>query len=168
MIDPTQLSGGTTTTAPGVSSGKKDELGQDAFLKLMVAQLANQDPFKPVDPSAFLGQLAQFSTVTGIQDMKSSIGSLADSLRSSQVLDGTTMVGHSVLAVSDSAVLGATGEVSGAVDLPEGVSAAVIAVTDASGQLLRRIQLPAKEGTAEFKWDGLMDNGTRAAAGTYD
>jgi flagellar basal-body rod modification protein FlgD len=167
MIDPTQLLN-SDAVSPGVNSAaKKDTLGQDAFLELMVTQLKNQDPFKPVDPSAFLGQLAQFGTVTGIQDMKNSISTLADSLRSSQVLGGTSLVGHNVLATSDTATLGASGAVEGAVDLPEGVSAAAIAITDASGALVRRIQLPTQEGTTEFKWDGKTDNGARAAAGTY-
>jgi flagellar basal-body rod modification protein FlgD len=167
MIDPTQLIN-SDASSPGVTSGtKKDDLGQDAFLKLMVTQLKNQDPFKPTDPSAFLGQLAQFSTVTGIEGMKDSIASLSDSLRSSQVLGGTTLVGHDVLSVSKTAALGATGGVGGAVEIPTGASAAVVAVTDSSGALVRRMQLATTAGTADFKWDGTTDAGARAAAGTY-
>jgi flagellar basal-body rod modification protein FlgD len=121
------------------------QLGQDAFLKLMLTQLKNQDPFKPQDPAAFIGQLAQFSTVSGIQGMQQNISTLSDALRSAQVLDGTTLVGHTVRAVSDTAQLGAAGAVEGSVTIPEGVSTAALVVTDASGQEL----------------------GERAAAGTY-
>jgi flagellar basal-body rod modification protein FlgD len=167
MIDVSQLTN-SDAVAPGVSSAaKKDTLGQGAFLELMVTQLKNQDPFKPVDPSAFLGQLAQFGTVTGIQEMQSSISTLADSLRSSQVLDGTSLVGHEVIAAGNKATLGATGDVDGLVDLPEGVSAAAIAITDAAGTLVRRMQLPAQQGSYEFTWDGKADNGSRAPAGNY-
>jgi flagellar basal-body rod modification protein FlgD len=162
-IDPV----GSALGASASGTKKKDALGQDAFLELMVTQLKNQDPFKPVDPSQFLGQLAQFGTVTGIQDMQKSIGTLADSLRSSQVLGGTSLVGHDVLAVSDTATLGASGTIHGAVTNPEGTSAAVMVVTDASGQLVRRIPLSPQQGTVDFAWDGNTDLGVRAPAGTY-
>jgi len=150
-----------------IGSSKKDALGQDVFLELMVTQLKNQDPFKPVDPSEFLGQLAQFGTVTGIQDMQKSIGSLSDSLRSSQVLGGTTLVGHEVLAVADEATLGATGVVNGAVTIPEDTNSAVLAITDAAGQLVKRVPLSSQQGTTNFTWDGTTDLGTRADAGVY-
>ena len=165
-IDSVNNNGAADPTA-GIGSSKKDVLGQDVFLELMVTQLKNQDPFKPVDPSEFLGQLAQFGTVTGIQDMQSSIGNLADSLRSSQVLGGTTLVGHDVVAVADEATLGLTGEIKGAVTIPEGTNSAVLVITDASGQLVKRVPLSSQEGTTNFTWDGTTDLGERAAAGNY-
>src|SRR4026209_1422384 len=98
------------TGAPGAAqqgSGikKKDQLGQAEFLQLMLAQLKNQDPFKAMDPSQFLGQLAQFGTVTGIQDMQNAFTSLSDAMRASQVLDGASMVGRDVLVPSDTVTL---------------------------------------------------------------
>lgn len=147
--------------------GKKDQLGQGQFLELMVAQLKNQDPFKAMDPSQFLGQLAQFGTVTGIQEMQGAFASLSAALRSSQVLDGSNMVGREVLLAANQAVLGATGSISGAVDIPTGASSVEVSVRDVSGQLVRRMQMPTAEGLGEFSWDGLADNGTRLPAGRY-
>lgn len=167
MIDPAQFINSEASAAAAAGGARKDELGQDAFLKLMITQLRNQDPFKPVDPTEFLGQLAQFSTVTGIQGMQRSLTTLADSLRSSQVLGGTTLVGHDVQSVSDTAALGATGSVAGTVTIPEGTAGAVLAVSDASGALVRRIQLPVQQGSADFSWDGRTDTGARAPAGAY-
>jgi flagellar basal-body rod modification protein FlgD len=149
------------------SVASKDKLGQAQFMQLMIAQLRNQDPTKPVDPSQFLGQLAQFGTVSGIQDMQNSLSTLSDSLRSSQLLGGTSLVGHDVLAVADTARLGAAGGLSGAIEIPEGTNAAVVVVTDASGQLVRRIPLSTQQGMAEFQWDGNTDLGDRAPAGNY-
>ncbi len=153
-------------TGGAAASGKK-ELGQDAFLTLMLSQMKNQDPFKPQDPSAFIGQLAQFSTVSGIQAMQTNISSLSDALRSSQVMDGTSLVGRSVLSVATGATMGDTGGVQGAVTIPAGTSVAAIAVTDASGQLIRRMPLSSQQGTTSFNWDGSTDLGTRAPAGNY-
>jgi flagellar basal-body rod modification protein FlgD len=159
----------TDSTQSGAMSSvaNKDKLGQAQFMQLMIAQLRNQDPTKPMDPSEFLGQLAQFGTVSGIQDMQNSLSTLSDSLRSTQLMGGTNLVGHDVLAAADAAALGTTGTISGAIDIPAGTNAAILAVTDASGQLVRRIPLSTQEGLTSFTWDGSTDLGERAPAGTY-
>src|SRR5688500_2262177 len=89
--------GAAGSASQGNGVKKKDQLGQAEFLELMIAQLKNQDPFTAMDPSQFLGQLAQFGTVSGISEMKEAFGTLSDAMRSSQVLDGATMVGREVL-----------------------------------------------------------------------
>jgi flagellar basal-body rod modification protein FlgD len=157
------------SSASGAASAtqKKDELGQDAFLKLMIAQIKNQDPTKPSDPSEFLGQLAQFSTVSGIQNMQDSISSLSNALRGSQVLNGTTLVGHAVLAAGNEAALGDTGSVFGATTIPAGASDATVLVTDATGQQVARIPVSTQQGEADFTWDGTNGLGERVPAGTY-
>lgn len=165
-IDPTSGVNGASN-ANAAASAAKSALGSEEFLTLMVTQMKNQDPFKPQDPTAFLGQLAQFSTVTGIQDMQGSLTSLSDALRSSQVLGGSTLVGHEVLADADKATLGETGDVRGAVEIPEGTSNAMLVVTDSSGQFVRRMQLSAQKGPQDFTWDGTTDQGVRAPAGNY-
>lgn len=156
-----------TGGAAGTAAARRNELGQDAFLQLMIAQMKNQDPTKPADATEFLGQLAQFSTVTGVQQMRDSIATLSDALRSSQVLGGTSLVGHAVLAESDTAALGEAGEIYGATTVPAGASEATILITDSSGQQVARIQLPATEGEVEFVWDGTNGLGERVPPGEY-
>ena len=151
--------------ATGAKSSSS-ELGQDEFLKLMLSQMKNQDPFKPQDPGAFIAQLAQFSTVSSTQAMQKDISTLSDSLRSSQVIDGTSLVGHNVMAATDTASLGAAGSVNGAVSIPDGTTVAMLTVTDASGQLVRKMPLSTQTGLNAFAWDGTTDNGTRAPAGS--
>ena len=145
----------------------KDQLGQAEFLELMIAQLKNQDPFKAMDPSQFLGQLAQFGTVSGISEMKEAFGTLSDAMRSSQVLDGATMVGREVLLPSDEVLLHAEGTVKGAIDVPTGTNALQVNIRDINGTLVRSLPLPTTSGLQEFSWDGVADNGTRAPAGEY-
>jgi flagellar basal-body rod modification protein FlgD len=156
---------GAATDFGGVT--KKDQLGQAQFMQLMIAQLRNQDPTKPMDPSSFLSQLAQFGTVTGIQNMQDSLSTLSDSLRSSQVLGGTTLVGHYVLADASEGSIGATGDIAGTTTIPDGTSEASLVITDSSGQLIRRMPLSSQPGEAQFLWDGTTDVGTRAPAGNY-
>ena len=153
--------------ATAASGAPQAELGQDAFLTLMLAQLRNQDPLKPLEPQEFLGQLAQFSSVTGIQGMKDSVAELASSLRSSQVLEGATLVGRSVLAVGNAAQLDATGGVSGAITTPEGATSIDVSVKDTSGALVRQFSVAPQAGNTAFAWDGTDSRGSRAAAGAY-
>jgi flagellar basal-body rod modification protein FlgD len=160
------VSGSAQTTDLG-GVAKKDQLGQAQFMQLMIAQLRNQDPTKPMDPSAFLGQLAQFGTVSGIQNMQDSLSTLSDSLRSSQVLGGTTLVGHYVLADASEGSIGTTGEIAGTTTIPEGATEASLVITDSSGQLIRRMPISSQQGEAQFLWDGTTDLGTRAPAGNY-
>jgi flagellar basal-body rod modification protein FlgD len=159
--------GAAGSASQGSGVKKKDQLGQAEFLELMIAQLKNQDPFKAMDPSQFLGQLAQFGTVSGISEMKEAFGTLSDAMRSSQVLDGATMVGREVLLPSDEVLLQAEGTVKGAIDVPTGTNALQVNIRDANGALVRRMTLPTTSGLQEFSWDGIADNGTRAAAGEY-
>src|SRR5688572_26319377 len=102
-VDPYAFLNGNKTST--TSTTPNDELGQNAFLKLMIAQLKNQDPMKPQDPSEFMSQLAQFSQVTSVQNMEKSIQDLAGSLRSTQVLNGASLVGRDILSPADTYTL---------------------------------------------------------------
>ncbi len=165
-VDPiSALSAQTTSAAAGAKA--RDRLDQKSFLQLMIAQFKNQDPTKPKDPSEFLGQLAQFSTVSGIQEMQGSLSTLSDALRSSQVLDGAVLVGHQVLAPADSIQYSGSGAVNGAFDIPDGATAVELNIKDAAGQLVRRITVPAQSGMTDFVWDGITDRGTSTPAGQY-
>ncbi len=155
--------GGSATTA----ASSRTELGSEAFLQLLVAQMKNQDPTKPADPTEMLGQLAQFSTVSGIQEMQESIADLSAAMRSSQVLGGTSLVGHIVLADADTAALGDTGEVYGTTTIPAGASEANLLIKDASGQQIARLPLSITEGEVQFTWDGTNGLGERVPAGEY-
>lgn len=148
---------------------RSEQLGQEDFLALMVAQLRNQDPFKPMENGDFLAQMAQFSTVSGIQEMQSAITQLAESLYSNQVLQASSLVGKTVEAPLGRAALGDEGAVSGSLDLSSSAGNAVVNIKDASGALVKRLPLGSvSAGTAEFVWDGTDSNGARAAPGVYD
>lgn len=146
---------------------KKTEIGQDDFLKLMTTQLQAQDPFKPMDSSQFLGQIAQFSQVSGLQSLNTAFADLAGSLNANQTLQGASLVGREVLVPGETLSLDGSGEVGGAVDLPRSGWLS-LEISDASGQLVRRIDAgdqPA--GLGEFRWDGLDSAGQRLPAGQY-
>jgi flagellar basal-body rod modification protein FlgD len=151
-------------TAAGKSMSK---LGINDFIALMTTQMKYQDPTNPQDSSAFVAQLAQFSSVSGIQEMNTSISSLLDQMRSAQAVNATSLVGHGVLAQADTAQLGDGESLSGEVVTPTGASSITMVATDASGAIVRQFSIPATSGTSTFTWDGKDDAGKAIAAGTY-
>lgn len=156
--------GGQATTA---TKKKEDSLGQADFLRLMTEQLQHQDPLNPMQNSEFLGQLAQFSTVQGIQGLQSSLDGLGSSLATDQLLRGAALVGRNVLVPSAKMALESEGSVNGVVAAPDAGSI-TFDITDANGQKVRQITVQAdKAGEVAFEWDGKDDAGNRLPAGTY-
>jgi flagellar basal-body rod modification protein FlgD len=147
--------------------GTLEQFGSDQFLTLMLAQLRNQDPMKPLEPTEFIGQLAQFTTVSGIREMQGSMSAMADSLRSAQTLSGAQMVGRDVLSVANTGRFDGVAPLAGAVDLPEGTRAATILVRDSAGQLMGRVALAPGAGTQAFSWNGERADGSLAPPGRY-
>lgn len=146
----------------------KGELGQADFLELMIAQLKNQDPMKPMESGQFLSDIAQFSTVSGIEDLNSSFDGLASSLASNQALMAAGMVGRSVIVDSSQVLLGSSGGVGGNIDVPSSMDNVSVSIFDASGQVVRTLNLGAQTGgVIAYNWDGLNDSGNRAAPGNY-
>jgi len=164
---PTAASSPSSASGSGSAAGAAT-LGGTNFLTLMLAQLKNQDPTSPVDSNQFLSQLASLSTVQGITQLNTSFGSLSTSLVSSQALQASSLLGHQALVSSSTANLTANGSVSGAIDVPQTTSQAVVNIVGSSGALVRQINLGAQStGLANFSWDGKLQDGSQAAAGLY-
>ncbi len=154
--------------APPPETKSRSELGQGDFLKLMITQFKNQDPFEPMDNGEFLGQLAQFSTVSGIDSLNSAFASLAGSIQGEQALQAANLVGRSVLAITDTGYLSKVGSLDAAIELDAAAGDVQVDVTDASGQLVKRLYLGEQAGgIVRFSWDGLDSSGERMQPGNY-
>ncbi|MEM8499680.1 MAG: flagellar hook assembly protein FlgD [Pseudomonadota bacterium] len=153
---------------------KDNELGQDAFLQLLVTQLGNQDPLSPQDNGEFIAQLAQFSSVEGIQSMNSSLEEMAASLRSNQALQASSLVGRSVRLPASSAALQEGKNVEGTINLPTASEQVSYRVFDGSGQLVHQEIIRNETeggfiaaGEVPLSWDGKNQDGERQPAGRY-
>ena len=152
---------------------KRTELGQDAFLKLMLTQLKHQDPLSPMENGEFLGQMAQFSTVSGIEKMQDSLENLAGAYGSSQTLQASALVGREIVVEGDSLVVGDSDDAGDSVrggrfELDTASGDVTLDVFDASGSLVRRLPLGQHAaGTHEFLWDGRDEDGDPVEPGTY-
>jgi flagellar basal-body rod modification protein FlgD len=154
---------------PPAKAQTESELGQADFLKLMITQFQNQDPFKPMENGEFLGQIAQFSTVSGIDDLNSGFQTLATSIQDEQALKAASLVGRSVIAESNIGYLGADRPLNGSVEIDGYVSAVQIDIKDGSGDVIQRLNLgEQQDGIVEFAWDGQDALGRPRAPGNYE
>ena len=149
------------------TTSSSDELGKNQFLELMIAQMNNQDPLDPAKNEDFIAQLAQFSTVEGIENMNKSIGDMSAALQSSLTVQASSLVGRSVLVPSNAAYLGPNG-LTGSIDVPETAGSVTVDITTPSGELVRQVELgPQAAGAMRFKWDGTDDVGELLPEGVY-
>lgn len=139
------------------------------FLQLITAQMQDQNPLQPSDPTQFLTQLEQMSEVSSMQSMQSSLTSLQTNLQSTQMANGAALIGQTVLAPSTTAsVDSAGGSVTGAVSAPSGSKSVTVTITNSSGALINTLQLaPATSGLTNFTWNGKNTAGQAVAAGQY-
>jgi flagellar basal-body rod modification protein FlgD len=167
MIDPLNNLGLGNLTLGSANDTDRSELGQEAFLELMTTQLKNQDPFKPLESGEFLGQLAQFGTVAGLSQLNDSFAQVATSLSSNQALQASNLVGRTVLVESSLGYLPPGGRLSGALEVDGPATGVRIQVLNATGELVRSIDLGGQSGTVNFVWGGETDSGEIAGPGTY-
>jgi len=160
---------GLSTLEAAAATPKKQSLGQEQFLKLMTTQLTHQDPSKPMENGDFLAQMAQFGTVSGIQDLQKAFGDFASSISSDQALQASSLIGRYVSAPSDTALLGAGGEVKGSFELSGSTPNANVQIIDTqTGEVVRTLALGGhSEGVVPFVWDGMDAEGHFADPGVY-
>ncbi len=140
---------------------------QDRFLTLLVTQMKNQDPLNPMDNAQVTSQLAQLSTVNGIDKLNTTLEALKGNYQSSQSLQAASLIGHGVLLPGSGIAL-ADGKGVFGIDLPEAADSVKVSVRDASGKTIQTIDLGSREiGTFPLAWDGKTDTGAMAADGKY-
>lgn len=145
-----------------------DDLGKDQFLELLVAQMNNQDPLSPQENGEFIAQLAQFSTVEGIENMNTSMEALLSGYQSSQALQASSMVGRTVVVPSDKAIVDTANGLEGQFALPSDSGAVSIKVLNSSGSLVDTINMGSLEaGMHDFIWDGQDSSGNILPPGAY-
>ena len=170
----TQTANAAADTAASMASSQATgiatpQLSENDFLSLLVAQMQDQDPTQPSDPTAFVSQLASFSEVSGMDSMQSSMSNLASSMLASQVASGTSLIGQQVIAATDNASLTTGGTVTGALAVPSTATSIQVQVTDSAGNAVSTFSVtpPSGGGDTTFTWNGLASSGAAAPTGVY-
>lgn len=149
-------------------TNKESDGLQDQFMTLMLTQMKNQDPLEPMENGEFLAQLAQFNTVSGIQELQKSFSDFASSMQGNQALQASTLVGRDVLVQSNTAQINSGEGVSGVADLFASTTSLKVTVQDGFGQVVRTMDLGQHSaGEVAINWDGRTDSGAPAASGKY-
>ena len=142
----------TTSSSKTLTTLDASEM-QDRFLKLLVAQLNNQDPMNPMDNAQMTSQMAQINTVTGISQLNETMKAMSSQFLSMQILQGANMVGHNVLLEGDTLPI-KDGVAAGAVELSANADSVAVEILSPGGQVLDTFNLGAKgAGRHEFTWD---------------
>jgi flagellar basal-body rod modification protein FlgD len=140
---------------------------QDRFMKLLVAQMKNQDPLNPMDNAQMTSQVAQINTVGGIEKLNTTVTSLLSAFNRMQAQSASQLAGRQVLVDGNDAQL-AAGHAVGGVTLDAAADQVNVDILDAAGQPVRTLQLGASPaGTRSFDWDGTLADGSAAPEGSW-
>lgn len=149
------------------SPQSKNTTDKTDFLRMMTEQMKNQDPLNPVQGADFLAQLAQFSTVQGIEKMQEAMGAMASVMESDQSLRAAALVGRDVQIAAEKVTLAAGAGVKGEITASK-AGPVQVEVLDAKGNVVHKMALEADaSGPLAFQWDGKTGNGDTAPAGSY-
>jgi flagellar basal-body rod modification protein FlgD len=160
--DTSQTAASTATASAG------NALGKDSFLKLLITQMKNQDPLSPMDNTAFVAQLAQFSSLEQMQNLNSKIDSALQLGQSMNNANASGLIGREVRASGNNVALASSGTVDLGYFLSAAASKVTVTVYDSTGNLVRTFQDAAgTAGDNSVTWDGRTTSGSRAAAGSY-
>ncbi len=161
----TQLGLGQQTTSKPTSGNGLD---MNAFLTLMTEQMKNQDPTKPMDSSQYLGQLAQFANLQGVQQLNTSMTGIASLLGQQQAVQVANLVGHDAYIKTNTAETTAAAPTLSAKVTTTAAGPVVVNIKDADGNVVRSMTVNATAaGDTDFTWDGLDNQGAQTAAGKY-
>lgn len=167
---------GTSGVADRVSIGSSHtnfiRETENRFLALLVTQMRNQDPLNPVDNAQVTSQMAQLSTVTGINQLNQTLLALSGQMDVSQSMQAANLIGKQVLVRGSKVALGGEGEAREAtpfgVDLVSSAASVIVTVMNSAGTPVRNLDIgPQPAGVYSLNWDGLADSGAPLASGAY-
>jgi flagellar basal-body rod modification protein FlgD len=145
----------SSSTLDTQSAGVAAAGGADRFLKLLVAQMQNQDPLNPMDNAQVTSQMAQINTVTGIEKLNTTVQGLSSQFAQLQALQGASLVGRDVIVPGNLMDIDPeTAMGQGGFELTSAADSVTVEVLSASGQVVNTIQLGAQSaGLHSFDWN---------------
>jgi flagellar basal-body rod modification protein FlgD len=171
MIDITALINSDTTSAAAQSrsSSQGNELGKDAFLQLMAAQMSTQNPLEPMDNTQFVAQLAQFSSLEQMQNIAKGMDTLALTQTAATNSQMVNLIGKRVITPGSTISLDGSNPISIRFNLEELPKEPIeLTVTNDQGVVVRKVAMDQlKVGLNNFLFDGKAENSDTLPAGNY-
>jgi len=160
----------STTSTPSAQTSMQKDMGLTStdFLNMFVAQLKNQDPTSPQDPSQMLSQLAQMTQVEQAYDTNTNLQSLLTGQNTASGLNAASLVGTTVTANGNSVSFDGTSSPSLEYNLAGASTSSNITISDASGATVKTATVGAQSaGNNTYTWDGTNNSGTKVSSGAY-
>ncbi|CUA86135.1 MULTISPECIES: flagellar hook assembly protein FlgD [Gulbenkiania] len=162
-----RINGTSGSGTSGTTTGNSSEAIQNRFLKLLTTQLQAQDPLNPMDNSQMTAQMAQISTVSGLEKLNSAMEMLTQSQQAAMSLASASLIGRQVLTEGSGLKL-ENGQAKGAVYLGSSADQVKISVFNAEGAEVDNFVINnAASGTTYFNWDGTSLDNKQLADGKY-
>jgi flagellar basal-body rod modification protein FlgD len=153
---------------PTSTSAQQKTLGQSEFLQLLIAQMKNQDPLKPMENGEFMAELAQFNSLTELQNLNNSFASFQSAMLGTQLNQASTLVGKTVMSEGDLVSYSGSGTQNLAVDLGEYTDTLELSVYNSSGALVgTQTYTGLDSGVQSLSWNGLNADGEQQPPGQY-
>lgn len=167
-IDTSVINSMNKTASSGASSARESDDLRENFMTLLITQLKNQDPLNPMENAEMTSQLAQINTVSGIEELNKTLEGITGQIDAGHTLQATNLIGQGVLVPGDRLLVGDDGTTPFGVDLEKAADEVMVTVRDGAGQVVRRFDVgPIEAGVESFEWDGTLENGEAAPAGSY-
>ncbi len=163
----------TTGTKPTIPSNDtvfnpKGILGKDDFLQLLITELKYQDPTDPMDTEKILTQTSQLATLEAQTNTNDTMKQISETFKSSSQFNAIGAIGKIADIGNSDIRLDESGKVGFEVYFPKEAASGTMQITDASGNLVKSIDLPfLSSGVHPFEWDGTDVSGNRVDAGVY-
>jgi flagellar basal-body rod modification protein FlgD len=158
----------SASTASSSTAQGSTSLGKNDFLKLLMAQLQNQDPTQPSDPTAFTAQLAQFSQLELQQNANDTLTNMATAQASANQQSSVNLVGKNVTFSTSTVTIAAAGGALLTGSLSGDANSVSAVIKSSAGAVVRTIKAgPTSQGPLQLPWDGRDDSGNILAAGSY-
>ena len=153
--------------ASSTSGGTAAEQTQN-FLKLLIAQIQNQDPMAPMDASTMTGQMSQLNMVSSMANMNTSMTSMLAQMQSVNFMNQAALIGHSPAVAGNGIAFDGTNQVMLGASAANSLKSVIATITDASGNTVNSVDLGnVNAGMSNFIWNGKAANGETVPAGMY-
>lgn len=155
------------SSSTGTSTNKANNLGMEDFLALLIKQLQFQDPTNPVENTEFTAQLAQFSSLQALTNMKTSMDNINTLVASSNNLTAMSLIGKNVVAEGNIVNFSGTSE-NLSFTLDDLAQTVTVKIYDSDGSLVRTAEMKSvAKGDSQYAWDGKDDDGNTVSQGKY-
>ena len=156
-----------TLSAHTASNEERAAVEKEGFLKLLVAQLGNQDPMAPQDSDKYVDQLTNFSMLEQMMNLNKGVNNLSIGQLSNNSQDAVRFVGREIVAKGDTLSFDGSESPPVKYGMPHEAESATLSIYDSHGNLVRQEEVDASPGASQYTWDGRNNDGQLVAEGEY-